>query len=333
MAVGEKSGQPSLLSHWVETPRTEPNRSLPEGIDVGVALVAAQYLLADHLTSLEDDVERRAKMRRVVDRQRADLGRLEVDDACKVVASVVRRLEPEEQIGFFVELYFIDPFAPYSLKTSPRNRRNALALLATALGQDPELIGKIGQAATSARKAHLNVSWAKVGMIGVGSAVLFGLGGYLAAPLIGATIGSAAGLSGAAATNFGLALLGGGSLAAGGAGMAGGMWLVASSGAALGAVAGAGGRMLFEIGSARARHELLKLQVTYKLTVIDTQVGQIKAQEMLQELHGELEQLRRMLEEERTLNETNARRVKQLEATVDSLEAAIRWMDEQSAAT
>lgn len=69
-----------------------------------------------------------------------------------------------------------------------------------------------------------------------GGALCFVTGG-LAAPAIGAAVGSAMGLSGAAATSAGLAAIGGGSLAAGGLGMAGGTAVVSGVAAGLGAVA------------------------------------------------------------------------------------------------
>lgn len=332
MTVDRRPGETSLLQQWADTPDLVAGTAVPEGADVGLALASVQHLLAGHLAAEEHDEQRRAKMLRVVERQQTDLARLDVTDPRGVVASVFGRLAPEERVGFLVESFFLDPFSPYSLKTSPRSRRRALTLLVAALGQDPDLVSRMARTATSARRAYRNVSWAKVGLIGVGGAALLGIGGFFAAPMIGTAIGGAAGLAGAAATNFGLALLGGGSLAAGGAGMAGGLWLVTGTGAALGAVAGAGAGMLFELGAARARQELLKLQVTFKLTVVDGQVGQLKAQEVLQRLGGDLDQMRQMLEQERALNDENARRVKELEATVNALEAAIGWMTEQQAA-
>lgn len=69
-----------------------------------------------------------------------------------------------------------------------------------------------------------------------GGALCFVTGG-LAAPAIGAAVGSAMGLSGAAATSAGLAAIGGGSLAAGGLGMAGGTAVVSGVAAGLGAAA------------------------------------------------------------------------------------------------
>lgn len=87
-------------------------------------------------------------------------------------------------------------------------------------------------------------TWKKSGVVFLGAAacgtVAFFTGG-LAAPALGAIIGSASGLSGAAATSAGLAALGGGSLAAGGGGMAAGATLVQGAMAVIGASAGAAG--------------------------------------------------------------------------------------------
>jgi pimeloyl-ACP methyl ester carboxylesterase len=78
------------------------------------------------------------------------------------------------------------------------------------------------------------------GMIGA-AAVVAPLA-FLAAPVVGAALGSSAlggGLTGAAATSHGLAMLGGGSIAAGGLGMAGGTVVVTATGTALGGALGA----------------------------------------------------------------------------------------------
>ncbi len=67
--------------------------------------------------------------------------------------------------------------------------------------------------------------WWRAGSVTVvvlGGAVLTYFTAGLAAPYVGAAIGSTAGLSGAAAVSYGLAVLGGGAVAAGGFGMAGG---------------------------------------------------------------------------------------------------------------
>lgn len=70
----------------------------------------------------------------------------------------------------------------------------------------------------------------------IGGAALIAVTGGLAAPAIGAMIGSGLGLglSGAAATSAGLAVLGGGALAAGGGGVAAGTAAIITAGAVTG---------------------------------------------------------------------------------------------------
>jgi len=73
----------------------------------------------------------------------------------------------------------------------------------------------------------------------VAGAAICGLTAGVAAPAIGAILGSSMGLSGAAASSAGLALLGGGSLAAGGGGVAAGTAAVIATGSVVGGGASA----------------------------------------------------------------------------------------------
>ena len=76
----------------------------------------------------------------------------------------------------------------------------------------------------------------------LGAAVVVAPMAFLAAPVVGAALGSSAlggSLTGAAATSHGLAMLGGGSIASGGLGMAGGTAVVTATGTALGGALGA----------------------------------------------------------------------------------------------
>lgn len=92
------------------------------------------------------------------------------------------------------------------------------------------------------RKTGLSSTAAKVGItvgaVAVGAA-LFAVTAGAAAPVIGAALGHAAGLSGAAATAHGLALLGGGALAVGGGGVAAGTAAIVTAGGIIGAGTGA----------------------------------------------------------------------------------------------
>lgn len=307
----------------------------PGGDPEALAIVAMQLLIADHAASREADEERRAKMERVLVRQHGVLEELHLDPkgATRFLARYGEDLSVTERIGLLVDGSFLDPFAPYTLKSSKRVRAEALERIADLIGGDAATVAAIDDTRRRAVRSHRLHSIGKVGWIGIGAAVTLGIVGFMAAPLLGAALGAGAGLSGAAATAHGLALLGGGSLAAGGAGMAGGMWLVAGAGAAAGLIAGGGGTALYQLGSATARGELIKLQITFKLGVIDTQRDMVKAQEIIANLAAQADETRALLDEERHLNETNAKRVSELETTLEDIEQTIDWMErEQTAA-
>lgn len=300
-----------------------------------LSLMSAQILVADFIASRERNPERRKKMDNVVVRLQETVDAVLTAESAPhfdppgYLRAVGENLAESDRLSFLIELYFLDPFAPYTLKYRDRVRREALRRVAVLMGNDKTSIRRIKKTGEEALKSHSKQNWAKVGLIGIGAAVAMGIGGFMAAPLLGAALGAGAGLAGAAATAHGLALLGGGALAAGGAGMAGGMWLVAGAGAALGAVAGSGGVKLFQLGADQARGELVKLQVTFKLTLLQNQADQAKAQAVVENLARQAEELKQKVEEERQLNDDNARRVKDLEDTLEALEETIRWMKDQ----
>lgn len=313
-----------------------PDRIAVDDADLpAFALLASQFLLADFVTSREQDEARWEKMERVLDRQRLALDEIGIGEegAPGVLATLGESAVAADAIAFLVDLYFLDPFAPYTLKTDKTTRTAALRRVALLVDGDDEIVDRIDETRRSALAAHTKRSLGKVGLIGIGAAVALGVAGFLAAPLVGAALGGAAGLGGAAAVGHGLALLGGGALAAGGAGMAGGMWLVAGVGAAAGLLAAGGGTALYELGSATARGELVKLQITFKLGILDANRDMAKAQQVIANLVDQADATRTVLEEERELNDENAQRVKDLESTLTDIEEAIGWMErEQEAA-
>lgn len=115
--------------------------------------------------------------------------------------------------------------------------------------------------------------------------------------------------------------------------MAGGMWLVAGVGVAAGLLAAGGGTALYELGSATARGELVKLQITFKLGILDANRDMAKAQRVITNLVEQADATRTVLEEERRLNEDNAQRVEDLEATLTDIEEAIGWMEREREST
>jgi hypothetical protein len=295
------------------------------------ALLSSQFLLADFVTSREQDEKRWKKMERVLDRQRLALDEVGIGEkgAARILARFGGDMLDAEQIAFLVDLYFLDPFAPYALKSDKATRMAGLRHVAVLVSGDDEIVNRIDVTRRSALAAHTRRSLGKIGLIGLTAAVALGVAGFVAAPLVGAAIGGAAGLGGAAAVSHGLAILGGGALAAGGAGMAGGMWLVAGVGVAAGLLAAGGGTALYELGSATARGELVKLQITFKLGLLDANRDMAKAQQVISNLIEQADVTRTILEEERRLNDDNSQRVEDLEATLKDIEEAIGWMERE----
>ena len=152
------------------------------------------------------------------------------------------------------------------------------------------------------------------------------LGGWIAAPAIGAALGSAVGLAGAAATAHGLALIGGGSLAAGGYGMAGGMWIITGLSAAAGATTFSTANVLTQIGVKATNMELMKLQVYYKEMMLGSTAEQKKVEQIILELTKQKAELKTKHQYEKERNENNSHRIKGVEETIKAVELAIKSM-------
>ena len=153
-------------------------------------------------------------------------------------------------------------------------RKLAAWLTGTSEGDADWVADRYDEVLADAGKGGRN--WWMVGGLTAAGVGLGALTGGLAAPAIGAFIGSTVfGLSGAAATSAGLAALGGGSLAAGGFGMAGGTALVASVGGMAGASLLGGTSAGVRAGAdeqrnliARLAIDLIKLQVLARIILI-----------------------------------------------------------------
>ncbi|MEV0297524.1 hypothetical protein [Nocardia sp. NPDC050710] len=131
-----------------------------------------------------------------------------------------------------------------------------------------------------------SIRWGRLAVVTV---VGLGVGvatGGVAAPAIGAVVGSSLlGLSGAAATSAGLAALGGGSLAAGGFGMAGGAALVTGVGGLAGAgVAGAGAR-LSGLAYANVASAAIELGLIARILLVEDADRDQKMRRVVESLH------------------------------------------------
>jgi hypothetical protein len=294
--------------------------------------------MADLLVDREVNEERRERKRRVL-QEKIKLLRdafPEYDDRLRGRVSLEnllceQDLDPEHARTLLVDLSFADAFAPYELRSYVKDVKAALETVAGDVGVEKSFVTEISKTRKDAARAHrlrLTGRHVAIGLLGAG---LFAAGGWMFAPALAGTLGAAAGLSGAAATSYGLALLGGGSLAAGGTGMAGGMAVVAGTSAVVGGAAFSGASVMHSLGAAGAREELVKLQTTYKAVLLHSQHDQAKARKVVKQLAKQQATLEEDLARERTLNDDNAQRVKNLEKTIEHIERSLEWMKEQAA--
>lgn len=191
-----------------------------------------------------------------------------------------------------VELHTFRPW-PWGYPLNAQLRESALSEIAGFLTglrtEDPTAIATELKASRRALRRK-QVRWGRVATVGV---IGLGLGAAtmgLAAPLIGASIGAAAGLSGAAATSAGLATLGGGAVAASGFGVAGGTAVVAGVGALAGAgVAAGGARAVPWIGAGEVALGALRAEVITRLVVLGEEHDEEKAKRVVQALQARLD--------------------------------------------
>lgn len=149
-------------------------------------------------------------------------------------------------------------------------------------------------------------------VLGAGAACV--VTGGLAAPAIGAAVGtSLLGLSGAAATSAGLAALGGGALAAGGAGMAGGTLLVQ-------AIAGGMGILGAGIATNAADEVKVKKQNQELRDELHQQnIDNATKQKVIQQLNNKVEELKQALADEKKKTDCNEDRIRLLQDQLDDI--------------
>lgn len=314
------------------------NQSASANHTYSFAFAVGGLALAHELIAREGNEDRRKKKQRVIALRR-DLIRdafPEETKGARMISRIIPRMPsdlPEDQKAMlFIDLAFSNPFSPYELKYGDSDFREALRQVARLIGLPEGRVDSILATKKEVAKGYQNFDFGKVLAIGIGGAVVLGLGGWAAAPIIGSALGGAAGLSGAAATAHGLALLGGGSLAAGGAGMAGGLYLVTGAAVAIGGTTVGGSAFLIQLGAAGAKAELIKLQTSYREVLLHSQLHTKKATNAIRSLAVDRQEVQAKLEEERQLNEKNAARLKELEETVEALDNAITWMTKEKGA-
>jgi hypothetical protein len=306
--------------------------------DFAAMISAASVILARNLTQVETNKDRKIKMGRVLakkwDAFRDTFPQIAIDiPYVSELDTFIRRCLPMNMaITLLVDLSFSDPFSPYQLKFEKKDFHIALVGVANLLGISAERVKQLEQTQKDAMRAHRHVAWGKIVLWGTGGMIFMAVGGWIAAPWIASSIGTAAGLAGAAATAHGLAILGGGSLALGGFGMAGGMWIVAGTAATFGATVLGGGTLLLQLGAAQVKIELLKLQVSYREVLLLTQTELGKAKKVIANLESQRAEIDLKLKEECALNDDNAHRIRELESILLAVDDSLKWIKEQKAA-
>lgn len=250
-----------------------------------------------------------------------------VEDAASGFGGQVERRS--RALLLLIELVAFEPW-PDGIGWVAAARRDALAVAAghlTAL-KPGDLRAVMAEFDAVLRAlARRNVRWGRLAAVSAAGLVLGVASMGVAAPVIGAAVGGALGLSGAAATAAGLAALGGGSVAAGGFGMAGGTVLLSGLGALGGAGVGAAGARLSGFSASQVVAAAVKLDVVTRMVLLDAENDEAKARLVVEGLQARLDEvgttIGRLAEQLRRLSVDNTR------LTAENVELRKRLMAEQ----
>lgn len=299
-----------------------------------LVLSKAGLAMAAGIAERENSTSRTERMQRVIALQRDILGDefedMSEQDREQPLAEELAELPKGRARACLIDLAFSDPFAPYEFSYDRDHFWHALRDIAAHADatQDP-FPAQLREKRRSAMKAHRNLDWRKLALLGGGGLIVGLAGGAALAPLVGAALGSSAGLYGAAATLHGLATLGGGAVAAGGLGVAGGTWLVAGAAAAGGAGVAGTVNLLRQLSEEGAEAELVKFQVTYALVVkpgLAEDIDQTSAISALVETYVKMGEV---IDDEKELNDPKSARISRLKAIRDATDRALGWIKEQ----
>lgn len=246
--------------------------------------------------------------------------------------------ERSRAVMALAELMVFDPW-PAPIRWNRTARRTALELAAGDLpglgAGDLALMNREFETLMRALQRK-SIRWHRVAAVtAVGLAAGVATGG-LAAPAVGAAIGSTLGLSGAAATSAGLAALGGGSIAAGGLGVTGGTWVVAGVAGLTGAGAVGAGARYSRLGRARVGVEAIKLDLISQVVLAEAADREQKMRRVVESLHQaqnelatKINQLTERISELKARNAVLAEDNNILRSTVGRLRAELREFDSE----
>lgn len=290
--------------------------------EFAAAATAAHWSRTDELSAWAQEPAAAVAARVPAQQRRA------IEEAAPVFGGHIGRRS--RALLLLIELVAFEPW-PGDISWVPAARRDALAVAAghlTAL-KPGDLRGVTAEFDAVLRLlARRKVPWGRVAVVSAAGLVLGVASMGVAAPVIGAAVGGALGLSGAAATSAGLAALGGGSVAAGGFGMAGGTVLLSGLGALGGAGAGAAGARLSRFSASQVVAAAVKLDVVARMVLLDAENDEAKARLVVEGLQARLDEvgttIGRLAEQLRRLSADNSR------LAADNVELRTRLQAEQA---
>lgn len=304
------------------------------------SLSLASLLIAEQLADAEPDEQRRIRKQTVAqekwsllrDTFSRELGELHGYGGTgpavrQLTQSLERTTDPwslERRWMLLTDLVMSDAFAPYDLKVTITDFREATAAIATALDLGDEH-GELLDTWNVTLRSYRPSRWKTV--IAPSTLTASALSTSGPDPAAAAALATAAGLDGTAATTHGVALLGGGSLSLGGSGLAAGMWL-ATTDAEADAVLPCGGIGLLALGPAQARVELVKLLLNFRLAIRYGWSHTVTAENVGAALARITDDLRTQLQLERRVNEDDASRITDIEAILSDVGTAQRVVSE-----
>jgi len=303
--------------------------------DYNFAIAAGLYLVANELADLEKWKKRKERKQRVAGLKFEELKKSwpEHSAGINTAGDIRNRLKSmwsgEDALNYVIDLVFLSPFSPYELIFSMRDFNNAMETVAGYVGVQPLAFRSILNSRDLARKAYSDFTWLRKLAVNLFRGLLIGVAWVLMGPWLGVTlISSHAGIAGLTFANQGLAHLGFRAMDPLIVGHAGSRMIFSGVGSLSRQVIG-GSSNLDKLSSQAARYELIKLQVNFREVLLPKGPLSDEVTETIDELKGELEEVKRKLDVERELNEKISTRVKELEYTSRSFMNAIRWMEKQ----
>ena len=305
------------------------------------SLSLASLLIAEQLADSEPDETRRTRKQNAAQEKWSllrntfsrDLGDLHgyggtgpaVRQLIQAFEHITRRWPLEQRWMLLIDLVMADPFAPYGLRVTINDFREAVGTVATALdlGEDHAELLDIWH---EILKSYSPSRWKTV--IALSSLTTSALWTNGPDPVAAAAVAAAAGLDGPAATAHGVAMLGGGSLSLGGSDLAAGMWLLSTDDEPGPVLSGGGGIGLLALGPAQARVELVKLQLNFRLVIRNGRSDSVTGHDLTSALDRIADDLRTQLELELRVNDDDAPRISDIEVVRADVDAAARMVDE-----